>query len=110
MLSEFENGTVLLHDYKVSEGDVDITVREAKGEKAPCFSFLAFDFDGETNTEIATSETSVSVTYEGWRCTYETNGRIFTKDEYAENRNGRYRVFYAEAKDTLSLHIAIEKV
>ena len=110
MLSEFENGTVLLHDYKVSEGGVDITVREAKGEKAPCFSFLAFDFDGETKTEIITSETGVSVTYEGWRCTYETNGRIFTKDEYAENRNGRYRVFYAEAKDTLSLHIAIEKV
>jgi len=30
MLSEFENGTVLLHDHKVSEGGVDITVREAK--------------------------------------------------------------------------------
>lgn len=110
MLSEFENGTVLLHDYKVSKSGVDITVREAKGEKASCFSFLAFDFDGETSTEIAVSETSVSVTYEGWKCIYETNGRIFTKDEYAENRNGRYQVFYAEAKDVLSLHIAIEKV
>ena len=109
MLSEFENGTVLLHDYKVNESGVDITVRDAKGEKTPCFSFLAFDFDGEVKTEIFRSESCVTVTYEGWKCTYETNGRIFTKDEYAENRNGRYKVFYAAAEDVLSLHIAIEK-
>ncbi len=109
MLSEFENGTVLLHNYKVTERGVDITVREAKGEKKPCFSFLAFDFDGEKSTEITAEDQRIVVVYEGWKCIYETSGRFVHTGEYAENRNGRYRVFYAEAERELYLHISIEK-
>jgi hypothetical protein len=111
MLSEFEDETILCHDYAVSKDGVDITVKEATHTGAkPRFSFLAFDFDGEVSTEIEMGEKCVSVTYEGWKCTYETNGRIIETGEYAENRNGRYRLFYAAADTELKLHISIEKI
>ena len=106
LLSEFEDRTVLKHTYTLSESGVDIALT---GAKKLAFSFLAFDFDGETKTDIAASEKSVRVTYEGYTCTYETNGKILFKDEYADNRNGRYRVYYATAEDVLSLHISIEE-
>ena len=110
MLSEFEDETILSHDYAVSADGVDITVKEATHTGvAPRFSFLAFDFDGEVSTEIEIGEKCVSVTYEGWKCTYETNGHIIETGEYAENRNGRYRLFYAAADTELKLHISIEK-
>jgi hypothetical protein len=111
MLSEFEDETILYHDYAVSESGVEITVKEATHTGAePRFSFLAFDFDGEVNTEIEIGAQCVSVLYEGWKCTYETSGRIIETGEYAENRNGRYKVFYAAADTELTLHISIEKI
>ncbi len=106
LISEFEDRTVLRHSYTVKADGVDIALT---GAKKLAFSFLAFDFDGETKTDITASEKSVRVTYEGYTCTYETSGRILFKDEYADNRNGRYRVYYATAEDALALHIAIEK-
>ncbi len=106
MLSEFEDRTVLKHSYTVSRDGVDIAV---SGAERVAFSFLAFDFDGETKTDLRVGESSVSVTYEGYICTYETNGKILCKDEYADNRNGRYRVFYAVADTALSLHITIDE-
>ena len=106
LLSEFEDRTVLKHSYAVSKDGVDIKV---SGAERVCFSFLAFDFDGETKTDISADENTVRVTYEGYTCTYETNGKILFKDEYADNRNGRYRVYYAVAEQALSLHVAIEE-
>ena len=106
LISEFEDRTVLRHSYTVKADGVDIALT---GAKKLAFSFLAFDFDGETKTDIAASEKSVRVTYEGYTCTYETNGKILFKDEYADNRNGRYRVYYATAEDALALHISIEE-
>ena len=106
LLSEFEDRTVLKHSYTVSKDGVDIKV---SGAEHVCFSFLAFDFDGETETDISVDENTVRVTYEGYTCTYETNGKILFKEEYADNRNGRYRVYYAVAEKALSLHIAIEE-
>ncbi len=106
LLSEFEDRTVLKHSYTVSKNGVDIAL---SGAEKVCFSFLAFDFDGERSTELSVSDTSVTVTYDGWKCTYETNGKILSRNEYADNRNGRYRVFYAVAEKALSLHISIEE-
>lgn len=106
LLSEFEDRTVLKHSYKASKNGVDV---EVAGAEKVVFSFLAFDFDGETKTDIAVSEQSVSVTYEGYTCTYKTDGKILSRDEFADNRNGRYRVFYAVAEKVLSLHIAIDE-
>ena len=111
MLSEFSDETVLSHDYSVAKDGVEITVKEATHTGAePRFSFLVFDFDGETNTEIKIEDSGVTVVYDGWKCTYKTSGRIVDTGEYAENRNGRYRLFYAAAKEELRLHIAIEKL
>lgn len=106
ILSEFEDRTVLKHSYKVDKSGVDIAL---SGADKVVFSFLVFDFDGETKTDVLVSERSVSVTYEGWVCTYETSGKIVERAEYAENRNGRYRVMYATADKALSLHISIEE-
>lgn len=107
LLSEFEDRTVLKHMYEVSEAGVDIAVC---GAQRVLFSFLVFDFDGETKTEVQMEKSRVSVSYEGYRCIYETNGEILFKGEYADNRNGRYRVMYAAADNALSMHITIEKV
>lgn len=106
LLSEFEDRTVLKHRYAVSENGVDITV---SGAERVAFSFLVFDFDGETKTEISVTKKAVTVAYEGYACTYETDGEILFKDEYADNRNGRYRVMYAVGDRALHFRIAIEK-
>lgn len=106
LLSEFEDRTVLKHTYTLSKNGMEIAV---SGAEQVYFSFLAFDFDGEKATDIEVSESTVTVTYEGYRCTYETSGKILSRGEFADNRNGRYRVYYATAEDALSLHIAIEK-
>ena len=106
LLSEFEDRTVLKHSYAVSADGVDIKV---SGAPRVAFSFLAFDFDGETKTDIEVGAHSVRVIYAGYTCTYETSGEILSRDEYADNRNGTYRVFYAVADEQLSMHVAIEK-
>ncbi len=106
LLSEFEDLTVLKHSYSASEGGVDIAL---SGAERLYFSFLAFDFDGEKQTKIIATDRCVTVEYEGWKCTYQTNGKILSRNELADNRNGRYRVFYATAESALSLHISIEE-
>ena len=107
LLSEFEDRTTLRHSYFVSKDGVDIKV---SGAERCTFSFLAFDFDGETKTELSVDEKCVRVVYEGYSCTYCTDGKIVSKDEFADNRNGSYRVFYAVGEKEVSLHVAIEEV
>ena len=69
----------------------------------------AFSFDGRERTEIAAADKSLTITYRGWRCIYETNGTIVDTGRSAANRNGTYRRFEAHGVAPLVVKIRLEK-
>lgn len=81
---------------------------ELKGCGALAMKLPAFQFDGENETEIALRGHVLEVSYQGWTCVYETNGRIFDVGQVCCNRNGRYRVFEARGKDALEVRVTIK--
>lgn len=100
----FANGKTVKSVYTVSKNGVLV---EAFGNGELAFSLPAFDFDGETHTEIVTDAHALEIHYEGWICRYETDGEVRALGYTAENRNGRYRAFAAVAENTLSVKISI---
>lgn len=70
----------------------------------------AFTFDGEESTDIAESDSTLTVSYGGWVCLYETDGKILDLGFTSANRNGHYRAFCAESRDTLKVKITINKL
>jgi hypothetical protein len=102
----FESGKTVKSAYTVSENGVCVAVC---GEGEIAFSLPAFEFDGETHTEITADEHTLQIRYEGWVCRYVTDGRIIDLNSVAENRNGRYRAFSAIGKEHLGVHIEILK-
>ena len=69
-----------------------------------------FSFDGKEETQITAATGSICLNYHGWRCRYETDGVIADTGLSCVNRNGKYRLFRAEAENCLSLRIKIEKM
>lgn len=102
----FPEGSVIQTEYTLSADGIDI-VNRGKGKMY--YMLPAFDFDGETHTEITCGETELAVSYEGWTCRYRTDGKILDSGKTAANRNGHYRVFYAEGTDQLTVKIEITK-
>jgi hypothetical protein len=69
-----------------------------------------FLFDGTNKTDVKVDKKSISVTYKGWVCRYETDGTIFdTEKEYA-NRNGHYRRYEARSHGKLNVTVKIEPI
>ena len=93
-------------EYTLSAEGVNI---ENRGKGKIFYMLPAFDFDGEKHTEITCGETELAVSYEGWTCRYRTDGKILDSGKTAANRNGHYRVFYAEGTDQLTVKIEITK-
>lgn len=102
----FENGKTAKSAYTVSENGVFV---EVCGEGEIAFSLPAFEFDGETHTEIVAGEHTLEIRYEGWVCRYETDGKVVDLGYAAENRNGHYRAFAATGKNALAVHITMTK-
>ena len=69
----------------------------------------AFEFDGETTSDVVADEKSLTVRFKGWACRYETDGRIVPTGLLYYNRNGRSRRFDACGDDTLKVTITINK-
>lgn len=103
---EFENGNVLTSEYTLNSNGVDIKV---SGNQDIGFALPAFDFDGETHTEIVCSENSVSIAYEGWICKYTTDGIVKDLNKTVRNRNGYYKAFNAQGQESLNIKIEITK-
>ena len=99
-------GKTVLAKYKVDASGVQI---EITGEGKVACMLPAFAFDGETHTEIRAEENSLTVSYEGSRCRYTTDGILVDMNQLAGNRNGHYRVFRAEAENRVKVHIEILK-
>jgi hypothetical protein len=106
LICRFSSGKAVKSRYTVSKNGVSVSI-DGAGEIA--FSLPAFEFDGETHTEITTDEHTLQIRYEGWVCRYVTDGRIIDLNSVAENRNGRYRAFSAIGKEHLGVHIEILK-
>lgn len=73
--------------YTVSKQGVDVVFDGADGVMLP-----AFLFDGQTETEIAAENGSITVKYNGSFCKYIFNGEPQEHGIFF-NRNGRYRVY-----------------
>ena len=97
-------GKTVLAKYKVDASGVQI---EITGESKVACMLPAFAFDGENNAEICGEESRLTVSYEGWKCCYTTDGTVVDMNQLAGNRNGHYRVFRAEAEKRVKVHIEI---
>lgn len=93
-------------DYSIDGEGVKVTVN---GEGKLLHLLPAFSFDGENETFITFENDILEVEYEGWICRYSSNGAIKDLGKTARNRNGFYRLFYAEGESELSVKIEIFK-
>ena len=103
---EFDGGETVVSSFKLNSSGLEATVN-GKGNIG--FALPAFDFDGEKHTEITHNSNTLSIAYDGWVCKYSTDGKIVDLNKTVRNRNGHYKAFYAEGKDTLRIKIEIYK-
>ena len=81
---------------------------ELSGPGEVAMTLPAFEFDGETATEVSCDGKSLDVRYRGWVCRYTTDGAIADTGAVCCNRNGRYRVFEARGVKSLAVRVSIE--
>ena len=103
----FPDGAKLKETCRVDETGVTLLLC---GEKERDFGRMipAFDFDGKDASEIVCGDQVLTVTYHGSTCRYETDGTFADSGLSVENRNGRYRVFFArKARDAEKLRVTV---
>ena len=94
-------------DYLLDKNGMQITV-SGNGEVG--LLIPAFTFDGKENTVITNSGRTLKICYRGWECCWELKqGKICDTGKTGCNRNGHYRIFRAENRDTLTAVIRIER-
>ncbi|MBR4867141.1 MAG: hypothetical protein IKU11_10640, partial [Clostridia bacterium] len=81
--------------YRVTENGVEITL---SGHPDVEYCIPVFEFDGLNTTEITKTSREITVTYQGSKCTWQAEG-IGEDYTFYYNRNGRYRVYRARAKE-----------
>lgn len=90
--------------YTITNDGICINV---SGEGEILHMLPAFAFDGEKENDIALDNNVLQIEYEGSKCRYTSNGVIKELGKTARNRNGFYRLFYAEGDNTLDVKIEI---
>ena len=79
------------------------------GEGPLCRALPLFTFDGEKKTVIRKEgESTVSVTYEGAKCVFRTDGIITRNGTYFRNRSGVSTLFSARGEGRLTVEISFE--
>lgn len=91
----------------ITDKGVEIT---ASGDGELEILFPLFDFDGLTKTKTSFNEKSASVIYKGYKCTYDSDGKIIYKNSLYANRNGLYKAFAARGTNNITLKINITKI
>ena len=91
-------------DYKIDGDGVTVTV---SGEGRILHLLPAFSFDGEKETKITLQDKTLEIEYEGHVCRFTTDGIIRDLGKTAYNRNGYYRLFYADNQDFLTIKIEL---
>ncbi len=87
-------------EYFVSENGIEI---KTSGN----YMLPVFAFDGETQTDIKVFDNMIEISYLGWICRYSASGKIADSGETARNRNGFYKIFFAEGEGELTVKIEI---
>ena len=106
------NSTILKYpldistEYKIAEDGILISVY---GNDKLIHLLPAFAFDGESETVIKQNDNTLIIEYEGWQCKYTASGLIKDLNITARNRNGYYKLFYAESDNNLKVNIQITK-
>jgi len=80
----------LTEDYHVTENGMEISL---SGHPEVEYCIPVFEFDGCFATDIEQSDHAITVTYQGGRCSWQTQGTIPEEYGYYYNRNGRYRLY-----------------
>lgn len=94
-------------EYRLSKEGLAVTVK-ADGA---ALLIPAFVFDGERYSEISAGKDYISVSFDGWRCTYKTDGAISELGWLGANRNGHYKAFAAYTEGgNLCVSVKIEKM
>lgn len=97
-----EDGSSYTETLTLSDEGAKLTV---KGKGKFAITFPAFLYDGKTETSVTQTENSLSVTYNGYTCTYITDGKITDRNIIAANRNGHYKLYIAEGEKEITLEI-----
>ena len=101
------NGIKFTQKCVVSQTGIDVTV-EGDGEVEILVPL--FKFDGKNYTQQNVSEQTASVSYKGWKCCYNTDGRFIYTEEVFANRNGHYDGYAVVGKNRVTLKIEINKL
>ena len=78
------------------------------GEGEVVHMLPVFAYDGETASVIKGETKHLIVTYQGFCCSYTTDGEIVDTGKVGGNRNGHYRRFYAKGTNNLAVKIEIK--
>ena len=105
--ARFFDGRVVKERYSVDESSVYISA-EHEGEIA--FALPAFEFDGESESEITRDDGTLEIKRDGWCCRYTVSGEISDTGTVAANRNGHYRAYLAKATDKIDIKIEVFEI
>lgn len=100
-----------LREHLTVSSDGAMLVLEGGEDERLARALPAFSFDGSTagSPTVRLENGALTVSYEGWVCTYRTDGEIRPTGLVFRNRNGYYKLFRAEGKGKLSVTVTIEK-
>ncbi len=105
--SIWQSGQKTVADYTVGENGVEIVV---SGYGDVGYSIPAFAYDGESETNIISSDNKLEIFYNGWVCRYTAErGKITDIGITSANRNGHYRIFAIQGKNSVKIKIEIER-
>lgn len=105
--SIWQSGQKTVADYSVGQNGVEIAV---SGYGDVGYSLPAFAYDGESKTNIILCENKLEVFYSGWVCRYIAEcGKITDIGTTSANRNGHYRIFAIQGKNSVKIKIEIER-
>lgn len=104
----FPDNTVWRESCAVSPEGVTLTL---EGEGRLKRALPAFSFDGSTDgSPVIRLEGGVlTVSYDGWVCTYRSDGEIRPTGLTFRNRNGYYKLFTAEENGRLNVTVTVDK-
>ncbi len=101
-----ESGAQLEQSFSITARGV---FAEAIGKGTVEIAFPLLAFDGEEHPAHIVTDKSAQVLYEGWRCTFSSDGALVRENTLYENRNGAYAGFCATGENRVSLLIEIDK-
>jgi hypothetical protein len=103
---EYPNGKTACAEYEICGEYVTV---KCSSDNGVALMLPAFSFDGENHTDITLSRNTLAVEYMGWIWEYTSDQEIYETEKIGRNRNGYYKAYCSEGKNSLSLKINIRR-